>query len=322
MAEDYTTTELLKLVKELGFIPTNQSQWSDARLLRLADRALQTYVMPVLMSAHQHYFDETYSFPTEPNKATYDIPVRAAYEKLNYVRIQTSTSNLPIPLSLIEPAESWQFSWTGAAGQPTNYMFGPHGITLFPTPSVSTYTVNISYHRRAPKMVLTSEAGQVSSNGGTFLVCQATVPSAFTATPRPKLDVMRGTPGFKYWMTDVQCNVATFGTNVYFEDSSGGALSPDASIGYGDWVTVANEAVIPPVPFEFLNLLSIATAREYLAVNGSPQQQSNCKDMMDEESVALLSMITPRSDGDVQKIKSGGSLVGNIYRRTWRSRTW
>lgn len=320
MAEDYTTTELLKLVKELGFIPTNQSQWSDARLLRLADRALQTYVMPVLMSAHQHYFDETYSFATEPNKATYDIPVRAAYEKLNYVRIQTSTSNLPIPLSLIEPAESWGYAWTGAAGQPRNYMFGPHGITLFPTPSVSTYTVNISYHRRAPKMVLTSDARQVISNNGSQLTVDTNLPTSWLTTSvfTTRLDVMRGTPGFKYWMSDVPIDAFTSSATTLVFD----AVLPDPGIAYPDWVTVANEAVIPPVPFEFLNLLSIATAREYLAVNGSPQQQSNCKDMMDEESVALLSMITPRSDGDVQKIKSGGSLVGNIYRRTWRSRTW
>lgn len=320
MAEDYTTTELLKQIKELGFIPTNQNQWSDDRILGLADRALRLYVMPVLMTTHGDYFDETYSFPTEANVATYDIPTRAAYERLRYVRVQTSGNSRPLPLSLIEPAESWEFTWTGAAGQPTNYMLGPHGITLFPTPSTNQFTISMTYHRRAPKMVQTSAGRQVQGNNGSQLILASTIPTSWLTTSlfTTHLDVMRGTPGFKYWMTDETIDAfSSSGNTLQFL-----SVSPDPGIAYPDWVTVANEAVIPPVPFEFMNLLSTATARVYLSLNGSAQQKQNCQDLLDTETQTLLASTTPRTEGDVQKIRSGGQLVGNIYRRSWRSRTW
>jgi hypothetical protein len=277
----YTTSDLLASVNRLAFIPAGQTTFTNAEILTIADEETQTKILPRLMAIREEFFVFPYTTPVTQSQRLYPIPSRSVGGMVRDVRIINSNGTY-FDLERIEP-ETVQGE---QVGNPSQFYLEGESVALYPTPSATQNTLQMSFFLEQGRLVEIANSGVIASiNTGTNTVTLATIPSSWVTGNL--FDLISGSGNQAYKAID---NVGTIsGLSIQFP-------SLPSTLQVGDYVTIAETSVLVQLPRNMRAALAQCTAARLLEAQNQPGAEKMAETAMMSVEAAIR-MLSPRVHG-------------------------
>lgn len=311
----FTVANFITDARILGGIPT---ALSSASLLAIADRELQTKVIPLLLSLREDFYSCDYYTSLTASVGRYEIPRRAMGGRIRALWLQRSDGTLK-SLRRVTPEEAHALTLT-ATGEPECYWLQGGELRLNPLPSASSGYLRFLIHGRPGRMIETGVEGTnystitgVTASGSNFLVAVSGSGGMTAWTGRVDI-INAGIGGSEIRCIDLQPSAVAAGQ---YTIPQAGAPSDMALVNTGfagDQVVQAETTIYVPVPADSYSLLLHAAVAAYLRSAGYLDEAS----AMDEQTKTIARdmqvMLSPRTDGRSHYV-TGGML--GAQRAAW-----
>lgn len=300
---DYTSTANIEGVKRRATLPDNaQGLFPDDDICKILTAELHSDIVPLLMGVAEEFFLHNKDHDIVSGTNYYEIPARAAGQKLKDVVLLDSSGNESI-LSRIDPSEIKHSSVKGFHFEDDRVRLLPDGATY------SQFDLRMKYFRRPNNIVETTDAGRITAiNTGTRQVTIANLPVAWTTSTT--FDFIKGTPGFKSRADDQAISAINSASKILTFSSA----LPDGLI-VGDWVAESGFSPIAQIPYDVHPLLEQRAVIKILEGLGDREGMSAAGDVYKDMVDKFMVLVTPRSDGTPKKIISRNPLFGGSSRR-------
>lgn len=312
MAIDYSTTTLLSTLRLLPLMPSVQALFSDDNLLTILTFEMVSKIYPMIDNQTEEYFvtydDQLYN----PTQTIYNLPSRTLGGKLRALSFVDANDN-EIRIPRLRPEDIMSnVNATGLAINPALWGFymKNNKIVLYLS-SVNGATSNYKYLRqrfiRQPnQLVATSACGLITGLSGNVVSVSA-VPSTFTTSV--SYDMISNTPNFDALQDDSVCTDIS-GLNMTFTSIPVDELG-NPTLHIGDWICLSGQAPVAQVPFTpGYDLLLQLGAAKCLEIHGDTQGFNIAMSQAADMKNYLLSVVSPRVDGNVIRLTSPNSLYG------------
>lgn len=298
----YTTTTLLADIRTGGMLPNVSSAvFTDANLLRLADREMQIGIVPLVMSTREEFFvaHTDYTIATGAGEQSALLPARAIGGKVRDVELMVNgTTYQQVP----------QIDMADREGSNAGFYVEGNILKLYnPVGSWPTNTLRVFYFRRPSRLVATTAVGVVTTIVGR-VVTVSSAPGTFSSSVT--YDLVRQVPGYDCLAID---QAATLSVN---DLTFAVALPTDpASLAVGDYVTLAEESPVPQIPPEMHPVLAQRVIVKVLEAIGDSSGMQAAQSKLEEAEHAALTLLSPRVDGEPKRIRNMSSPFRR--RRRW-----
>ncbi len=295
MGIDFTSTALIKTIKDDALLPNSQITYSDQDLVDILSRELLSDIVPMIMSVREEYMVFLVDQPIVTTVNKYMIPTRAIGEKLRDV-VLVDANGFEIKIPRLEP------EYTKGLFVPltlfTGFFFQDDQIVFYPdTSTLGAYTLRMKIFRRPNNIILTSKSGQITAINSNA-VTVGNVPTTWTIDT--DFDVIQGIPPFRAWGEDQEIT-SIIGNVVTFSSLPTGTA-------VGDWISESGFSPIAQIPYEIFPLLCQRGVIKILSglgdANGLKEAADIYKDMVDKFKI----MVTPRADGSPKRLVSNGGV--------------
>ena len=297
MAFSYTTDDLVSSVKVRGRIPTSQTTFTAAKILKLADEETEIGILPAVLKIRESFYLHETNITLAAATTNYRIPDRSIGGKLKSVCIVDTAGN-ETQLTKVEYEDRVHFGQTN----PPVYYLKNQSIVLVGSGWSSADTLRVAHFIKPSTLVPVASTAKVSAiNTTTKTVTVSSIPSTFTvSTP---IDFVRGSGGFECLAIDVTptalaSTVFTFAT-----------LPADLEV--GDYVCLAGETCIPQLPSELFTVLALRVTVTVLGSLGFINEMKAVQKKLDDAEEAVSHLISPRVDGSAKKIINRRSLLNS-----------
>lgn len=296
----YTTSDLVSNILLVSHMPTGNNTFTPANLVMLADRELQTALIKQILSTRGGYY-LTYEDFDAAQDGEYGIPANAIAGALANVELVQGTSIIPV--NLIE--ESEQFSTNSPTSTSYGFFMRGNTVKVLPTPSIGV--CRLWFFRRPSKLIVTSQACQVTAISGA-VISVSTIPS--TIVTGSFVDALGDQPPFNILGDDLEITDIA-GTDITLE-----AEVPGLEV--GDWLALHNQTPVPQIPVEFRVLLEQRVVVKIYELQGYLDKMEKAKESLKELEETTFGLITPRIQSQSRIINpvNGGFLTGNSNRAT------
>lgn len=297
---DYTTDKLIEDVKRHGSVPTSQNLLQLDDFVEMLDHNQRTSIIPQIMKNRGEFFVKIFDTPLINGTTAYDIPSRAIGGKVRSIWVIDEQGNESM-LSRIEPEnKSFHENYIWWPGSKSGYRFEGNQIILTPNLDKSYTTLRIRYFRRPNKLVLTTEAAQITAiDTGTGILTLSNVLDEWVTGS--KVDLIKGEPNFDS-ISDSFALLGVSGLTVTVSTEIAAKLS------LGDWVANEKESPIPQYPEEYSAILVSLTTADVLKalgdIVGAQAEQADSMDLKD----TLDSTAGNRDEGSPRKVFSRRGL--------------
>jgi len=311
----YTSDDLISAIKRKAMIPSNQSTFTDADFLALANEELRIGLLPSILQLHEEFYVYPEEITLQAYKTKYPIPYRAVGGKLRDVFYKDTNGNL-IEMSRIPPEDKALYQATSINSRYLYYYIEGNNIVL--TPNVGSAingSLVATYYIRPNDLVAENRIGIITDiatdtvlGTTTYTVDQVPV-GMITST---KLDLLQAKPGHKIRNFDiVAVNVNT--TNKTFTFLT---ASVDADTEIGDHIAFAGECIIPQCPSDLHPVLVQRVVARCLEALGDTQGLQNANAKLQEMEQKTMVIVDARVEGSPQKVVVQRSLLrGSLMRR-------
>ena len=290
-----TTADLLTEVREQCQLPDADGRLDSDGILRLGSQRLTSAIANMLVSLRQERWVTTHTDVTiVSGTASYRIPSRALAAGVADILIRETASGTEWSANEIPAVDRWRYS-AGAHGYsraPWSYTWEGDHIVLLPTPDASGYTLRIRYPRQPARLVQTSAAALITSTPTSIKAVVSSVPSAFGSVAT--VDVVEGTPHGDVLLADKSATIS--GTDVTITAGLG------SEVAAGDYVCLAGQTCVPPIPELVWPLLVAETSLAVLRAVGDPEGIADARERLAEERVHVRNVLAPRNRGESQKL--------------------
>lgn len=310
MRPQYNTERLIQLIKLACAVPTSQLTYTDEDWANLSTRALQTLVVPLIMSTREDYFVDFVDV-SSPADGVIPFPEAAVGSKLRNVCYLSQES--PLVLVNLPRIDLDVVAGVGFYNQATLAGFYVQGenLILYPNTSVPTNTtIRLYYYRRTLELADPDNYGQVVLvDPNTNTIVLDNVPTDWAIGT--ELNALQSQPNF------LVNNEAVVITAV----SSPSILVDNVTdVEVGDYLSIAGYSAVPQIPIEAINYLAQCVAVVALEGVGDRDGMRAAAEVAEQMRQSLLVMISQRVDGSVKKVinPSGGLRVASgSWRRKW-----
>lgn len=338
----WSSSGLIQSIQRNTLLPASQATYTQADMLALLNEALQSEVIPYILSLAENYFVTTVQIPIIQSSSTayvqasagsagpnvaYQLPPDAIGKKLVNVSVVTA-QGIMLTLPQVTP---WQI------GSQVSYTTGcfTQGdlLYLFPAAAYSSLvTIQLTYPQ-APLALCddtgTPAAGEPSSAEvgnvavDTFgkptgvITVNGTLPSSFTVGA--VVNFVSGQPQFRTTAAAAITNISGFQLTVdpvVLTDAQG-----RATVNVGDWVANVGYAPFLQLPVEARNLVTqaaIVKILEGLGDNKSATADGRYKAM----KLAAASLLSPRIDDSPKTLTSSNRGIGASWSQRFRWGTY
>lgn len=278
-----TVANLLTEIERASFAPSNQTTFTTADILAIADEVIESQIQPKIILAREGYFVKTATYAVTLDQARYQIPDRASAMGFRDIKIIDSSKSRDITYAEYSDIRTTQ------SGEPRYFYLEENSIVLYPTPSATKGTLQIWYPIKANKLVEASATGVISViNTATGQVTVTAIPSTWVAGNT--FDFIKGTGGhelrgFDNVSTFVAANVITFAI---------GSLPTDLVV--GDSVALAQQTALVQLPSIFVRVLARGVAAEMIGDMNQPAAKK-LLERFDKGMENAINLITPRVVG-------------------------
>lgn len=312
MVIDYTTTSLLSTLRLLPLMPSVQALFSDENLLTILTFEMVSKIYPIIDNQSEEYFVTLGDIPYNPAQLQYQIPSRTLGGKLRSVSFVDSNNN-EIRIPRLRPEDIMSnVNATGLAINPALWGFylSNNMVQLYLgsyTGSSQSYKfLRLRYIRQPNQLVAVDECGQITAIVGNVVTVNA-VPSTFTTDQ--DYDMISNTPNFTALQDDSVCTNIS-GTNMTFSHIPTDLIG-NVTLQVGDWICLSGQSPVAQIPFApGYDLLLQLGAAKCLEIHGDVQGFNIAMSQASDMKNYLISVVTPRVDGNVIRLTTPNSLYG------------
>jgi hypothetical protein len=313
MALDYSTTNtLLPMLRLLPLMPSVQQLFSDQDLLSILNFEMISKIYPLIDNQTEEYFVTLGDTPYTMAQTLYHVPTRALGGKLRALSfVDPSNNEIRIPRLRPEDIMS-NVNATGLAINPALWGFymQNNDIQLYLSSvngGTSNYkTLRQRYIRQPNQLVLNNQCGQITAIAGNIVTVDQ-VPLNFTTAQL--YDMQSNVPNFNALQDDSVCTMIS-GLNMTFVSIPVDQLG-NPTLKIGDWICLSGQSPIAQIPYTpgYDLLLQLAAAK-CLEIHGDVQGFNVAMSQATDMKNYLISILTPRVDGNVIRLTTPNSLYG------------
>ncbi len=293
-----TTTDFLKDVRQVANLPEvtasdvldeSTEYTTDAGILKVATRELQTFVAPKVMAQREEFFVARKSYTISAARGKYRLPPRAVGAKIKYVAYLATGAAAVDEVTLKELGAS-----DVEDGDKDGYYVEGSYVKLRSTHSSGT--LYIAYYMRPSALVLPAVCGVITGIAGQVVTVSATFPSTLTTASR--LDIVKATSPFEACDTDLVYVSGTGGSAI----TVSGTISTDWEV--GDYFTLSEQSPVIGVPQDLHNWLVQRVTVTILDSLGFKEDWERAMTSLEKMEKTAIDTIAPRSENKRQPVKN------------------
>ncbi len=326
VAADNDSTALVAAVRRDQFVAASDDNWSDEKILGIADDCLIGPIAAALKASKQDWFANDFDVALVASQAAYDLPEQAMFSSIeNGYLIDKTTGVLVSVLGNISESQRslHQPGNDNLNGIPQALWLNHTQIVVTPAPdapSVASYSMTVAAYREPGQLVKTSEVVRVTAvNSVTQTLTTSALPSswavdAYTSGTPYRVDVYnRNKPNTqKLWN---QLVTAPSTTALVFSPSITAAAF--ATIAVGDVVTMKDTTPYVDLPRSGVPYLRRMIQKTISMAQTDPQA---LQEYLATEADALANFMRGmknRHDGKGKKISLYQAGASSFMRRRW-----
>lgn len=289
------TSAFAAAVRRQGSIPNT---YSTTDILGVADGEIQSVFIPLLESVRQNFLvREIIAVPDARGRVP--LPNRSVVASARNVQLQVGNGWRELPMRAMEEADSM------SSGPPAAYYMDAGSIVLLP--SGSSGTLRIRYVARPGAMVLDTATTTSTTITGVTIVGDVVTLALGAFTGTGLMDILSGGPAHQAKLID--------GVMTGFTVPLSSCIEAPA---VGDRLATSGNTPFVPLPEELSAALMHRTAGVILQGLAYLEEASAQLSLANEAIARAVPMLTPRNEGNPQRI------VGGLARalRTGRRGRW
>lgn len=282
----WLTTDLLADVRRRGGLSDSGGRLSTEDLLAFGDKVIRTQIVPFLRSLREDFILLTEVTALVDGQADYPLPLRAAGSSIETVEYVDSTGDV-YPMPLIPRGEAYRYeNSTGSHWRaPHAFAQDATGITILPTPSNPNGSIRIRFLERAGFLVEASRGSPITDmDAGVSFKTDG--PGALGGSGNKIVDIRSSVPPFA---------ARARGITVAFDGLSDYATAPPDGLALGDYLTLAEEAVVVPLPDLLHDALGTGILIHVYHALGHAAESKGAKQDFAQELVSARQLMEPRA---------------------------
>jgi hypothetical protein len=317
VALDYSTPNLLNMVRDISFAGSSQRDWPDSRLIRLINREIGEYMVPFIMRARKNHFVDSKDVALVTGQTRYRLPSKATGMKLRAVQLVDAAGAAVRALQEAELEQAMGLDDT--QGMPEVYYFVGNQIALRPVPSASlNVSLRLWYVSRPNTLVAPTDTSsgvinalQVTGTpggapGGSFRLSYTASSQPSWLTASASLDIVQNKPGF-----DV---LGTFPVTAATSSTADLTGTLPADIAVGDWFCPTDTApvITGSIPEIVVGCLIKKVTLEATAAKGDQEGFGRLAGLLKLDEDKATQFLNRRSTGDH---RAAGSMSVQRFKR-------
>lgn len=308
MALDYTVDAVITAV--LARCYENTGAFTTAKVLRLMNEELVSYLLPFLDAARTDLFTTHVDVPLIANQQGYPVPPGGMASKLRSISIVDSSGNVQRQLYELDIDQANQNAALfnlNSLGNPTNYYFEGEKIMVWPTPiniaPNGLYAIRFYYSRRPNELILKAGAQQIVATSQVGGNTRFQVANSGIFTNGQTLDLVMNQPPFGAPLTTVIAGIPD-GTHVDMTGLLSGYAA--SAIGVGDWLCPTGQAPVPTnVPGEiWVGLFEQWMVAQLMSARADDQAYKRALQNVRISEGRTKIFLRQRNKGDVHQLQS------------------
>lgn len=273
-----TVSALLTDIKRKAQIEQNQQTITDADILDLANRELQSYVAPKLVVAQERYFSTFIEYNVSSTQRRYRIPARCIGGRVLDVTLFANTFEYRLPR--LHPTESTRIEW--------GFFFDGRDIVI--SSNIISGILRIYYQLRPSTMVTSTTTASVSSVSA----------SAIGATIANGTYDVIGSAG----LNQVAVPNIVINSNVAAQPADWiQTVNLQDYATTGDLVVPQGQTTTVPLPLELHDVLAFRCAMRIKQMKGLIDDYNSMRIIYEEVEANAYALVTPRSENAEKAIR-------------------
>jgi hypothetical protein len=245
-------------------------------------------VQPLIVNVREEYYVKHLLHSVIAGQASYRLPDRALGQKLREVKLKLNGRFIDLPQISVEDVK------TTDTGTPSAFWLESTYIKLYKTPATTEGQLDLSYYLQCSKPVVSTAVAQITNIDTDTGVLTAACPSTWTTSDTFDL-TSRKNSGENLAM-DLTASSVT-GSDITFATAD-----LPSTLAIGDYISLANETFVVPVPDAAHSLLIALTAAELLYAMGSLNEAAAMDGKAERLRGALLPLLKGRVTGAPKRI--------------------
>lgn len=309
MSSILDSKSLINSIRRRAFIPRSQETFTDEDFLEMATEEINLGLMDQIMEARGDYL--VYFEDFELNEANeYPIPSRAHGNKLREVAIVDANGKTVREMSQIslEDLSDIESSY--------NFFYLLNNTVILPDFSApSDYKLRMWFYLRPNKLVVTERGAAIMSIGDATVGSDAVKVLSFSSIPKhfsnvTSFDVTESTSPNKisyYGLVPIAINL-TLKTMTFL-------ASQVTKLRVGDYVTSAEETIVPNLPTEYHPIVAQRVAVACLEAMGDEQNKQSAERKLAQMEKAVLRIVSNRVEGAPKKIRQRHGTLNQLKKK-------
>jgi hypothetical protein len=277
----FNTTQLVNQIALKAALP--DQRYTDQEILDLAYDVLITEVQPQIVNLREEYYVKHKLHTVTANQQAYLMPDRALGQKLREVKLRVGSQVKDLPRISIEDVQSTNTGSVTAFYLESNYVY------LYQTPASTGDTLDLSYYLQASGLVPSTDAARITGIDRATGVVTAACPATWTTSDT--FDLTSAKNSGENLALDLTAS-AVSGTDITFA-----VADIPSGLAVGDYVTLANETYIVPVPDSAKAWFVSLVAAELLGAMGSLNEQQAMQVKAEQQRGQMVPLLVNRVSG-------------------------
>jgi hypothetical protein len=308
MSSILNATKLISTIKRRAFLPNDQVTYSNDDFLEMATEEINVFLMDQIIEARGDYLVYDITMALDINQTDYTIPSRAHGDKLRAIEIVDENGDIVYDnlsqVSMDVPTE---------LRTANTFFVRNNKVVLSEFLLDSNHFLKMYFYLRPNKLVQVNRAATITSitpNGdSTSTLAFTTLPAHFTAQLQYDFTSAKSpNKVVKFDKTPTAINLTL--KTITFNDSD------ILEVSVGDYVTQAEESIVPNIPTEYHPVVAQRVAVACLEGMGDEQNKQSAERKLAQMEKAVLKIVTNRVEGQPKKIRQINSpLFASIKHR-------
>jgi hypothetical protein len=314
MSSILTTDKLIKSIKRRAFIPRDQVTFTNDDFLEMATEEITLGLMEQIITARGNYLVYHIDVPLVQGQNSYPIPSRAHGCKLREASINDRNDREQVVYDLVQIdfEDVSDLNRYGSFRSQTTFYLKNDRIIISEDVVKDNYVLRMYFYMRPNKLVMVDRGAIVNTiTSATEIINGVATPVkvlAFTSLPKHfssllTYDIVTHESPNKivsFSLTPVAMNLNL--RTITFRSSD---LREPVAV--GNYITQAEETIVPNLPTEYHPIVAQRTARACLEAMNDDAGFAKSTKKLEEMEKAVLKIVTNRVEGSPKKIKQRNS---------------
>ena len=324
MSSILTTDKLIKSIRRRGFLPNDQITFTDDDFLEMATEEITIGLMEQIISVRGDYLVYHVDVPLVEGINKYDIPARAHGNKLREASLNDINNPDRVIYELFQIDVDSLNDIVDYYSYNTKTCFYLENNKIVLTEDIvksGTYNLRMYFYMRPNKLVLPNRAAVVQSiSDGTEIVNTETVNVkvvSFSSVPKHfssamEFDIVSNISPNKI----LNFSLTPVSVNLTLKTISFRTLDIQEEISLGNYITQAEETIVPNIPTEYHPVVAQRTVRACMEAMNDDAGFTKASAKLAEMEDQVFKIVRNRVEGAPKKIKNRGGTLRNGINKT------